>query len=172
MNTAATYRKMACPFCSVKIEYDAQDDGKLTLCPHCKQDIELTMAPLVMNELPGTIRIERSDVIGDATKPLRKSWRPPQWAIPIAFIVAGLVVGGATIWFISLYPDIFAPIAQGGMSLAAIFVVGAIYFLPAIVAHRRQHRNFTGVLLLNLFLGWTLLGWVGALIWSVYEDKK
>lgn len=44
-----------------------------------------------------------------------------------------------------------------------------LYFLPLIVAVIRNHKNVMGVGLLNFFLGWTLLGWVGALIWSVHK---
>ncbi len=56
--------------------------------------------------------------------------------------------------------------------LAAIFVLlffglGVfLYFLPAFVAFRREHHNRMAILMLNIFLGWTFLGWVGALIWS------
>ena len=41
-----------------------------------------------------------------------------------------------------------------------------IYFLPAIVAASRGHHNSNAIFLLNLFLGWTFLGWVLALVWS------
>ncbi len=49
-----------------------------------------------------------------------------------------------------------------------ILVVLAIgfYFLPGIVAHSRSHNNENSIVLLNLFLGWTVLGWLAALIWS------
>jgi hypothetical protein len=47
-----------------------------------------------------------------------------------------------------------------------ILVMFAIYFLPAIVAHIRKHPQETAIGLLNIFLGWTLLGWVVALVWS------
>jgi len=40
------------------------------------------------------------------------------------------------------------------------------YFLPTIVATIRNHPNALPICLLNFFLGWTLLGWLGALIWS------
>ena len=33
-----------------------------------------------------------------------------------------------------------------------------LYFLPAFLARNKQ--NFTGVLLLNIFAGWTLIGWI------------
>ena len=45
-----------------------------------------------------------------------------------------------------------------------------IYFIPSIVG--RKQRNFTSILLLNIFLGWTLIGWVVALIWAVSKEKK
>jgi len=42
----------------------------------------------------------------------------------------------------------------------------ALYFSPTIVAFNRGHQNRTPIALLNFFLGWTFLGWVGALIWA------
>lgn len=46
----------------------------------------------------------------------------------------------------------------------------ALYFAPLISATMREHSNRAPIGLLNLFLGWTLIGWVGALIWS-YSAK-
>lgn len=43
----------------------------------------------------------------------------------------------------------------------------SIYFLPSIVADERLHPNTTAIFLLNLFLGATVIGWIGALIWAV-----
>ncbi len=42
-------------------------------------------------------------------------------------------------------------------------VLGLAYFFPTIVAVLRRHRQQTPILILNLFLGWTLLFWVIAL---------
>ncbi|WP_329743499.1 superinfection immunity protein [Dyella sp. A6] len=48
-----------------------------------------------------------------------------------------------------------------------MFIAGAaIYFLPAIVATSRKHPNATAICVLDLLLGWTLLGWVIALVWA------
>lgn len=47
-----------------------------------------------------------------------------------------------------------------------------IYFFPTVVAVMRSHKNTLAIGLLNLFLGWTLLGWVGALIWSATNQNK
>lgn len=52
-----------------------------------------------------------------------------------------------------------------GIQIAAAFVIGSlIYFLPSIVAANRKNNG--GVLVINLFLGWTLIGWVVALAWA------
>jgi len=52
--------------------------------------------------------------------------------------------------------------------LAALVVV---YFLPGLIAYMRDHHNAVSITLLNLFLGWTLPGWVGALVWSASSSK-
>jgi hypothetical protein len=46
-------------------------------------------------------------------------------------------------------------------------VMAGVYLLPSLLAEQRRHRNFVAILILNLFLGWTFLGWVGALIWAI-----
>jgi Superinfection immunity protein len=51
-------------------------------------------------------------------------------------------------------------------SIATIIISLVIYFLPAIVARARKHRNDLAIFMLNLLLGWTVLGWIGALIWA------
>lgn len=57
---------------------------------------------------------------------------------------------------------------DGLIYLLAFLVV---YFLPAIVG--RKKKNASAIFVLNLFLGWTFIGWIVALIWAVtYEEKK
>jgi len=46
-----------------------------------------------------------------------------------------------------------------------IGVGGLMYFLPSIVG--REKRNIGAIFMLNLFLGWTLVGWVVALVWAM-----
>jgi Superinfection immunity protein len=41
-----------------------------------------------------------------------------------------------------------------------------IYFIPAMVAAKRGHKQAAPILVLNLFLGWTLIGWVISLVWA------
>jgi hypothetical protein len=57
-------------------------------------------------------------------------------------------------------------IAMAGVGLVlGIF----LYFLPTIVG--RHKANATAIFMLNLFLGWTFLGWVLALIWACTQDS-
>jgi len=42
----------------------------------------------------------------------------------------------------------------------------SILFLPTGVAAIRNHPNTLAIFFLNLFLGWTFVGWVAALVWA------
>lgn len=41
-----------------------------------------------------------------------------------------------------------------------------LYFMPTVIAWNRNHKNLLPIFFVNLFLGWTLLGWIAALVWS------
>ncbi len=45
-----------------------------------------------------------------------------------------------------------------------------LYFLPAYLA--RNKPNFTAILLLNLFAGWTFIGWIVALVWALSSEPQ
>ena len=49
-------------------------------------------------------------------------------------------------------------------------VAGFLYFAPTIVAYRKHRDTRIFVLFLNMFLGWTILGWFGALAAALYSD--
>lgn len=53
-----------------------------------------------------------------------------------------------------------------------IIVVAFIYFMPTIVAAIDKKQNAAAIFLLNLFLGWTLIGWVAALVWAATKDMQ
>lgn len=52
-------------------------------------------------------------------------------------------------------------------SLVIIAICLFLYFLPALVAGKRFHKNINAIFALNLFLGWTVLGWVVSLVWAL-----
>ena len=41
-----------------------------------------------------------------------------------------------------------------------------MYFLPALVAWKRRHKNSSAIGVLNLLLGWTMIGWIGSMVWA------
>ena len=48
-----------------------------------------------------------------------------------------------------------------------IIVIFGLYLLPVLISFLRRNKNWLAIFLLNLFLGWTGIGWVVALVWSV-----
>lgn len=55
-------------------------------------------------------------------------------------------------------------ISNGGVLL---IVLAALYLLPTVVALLRLRHNTMAIFALNLFLGWSLVGWVLALVWAL-----
>ena len=45
-----------------------------------------------------------------------------------------------------------------------------VYFLPSIIALARSKRDLLAIFLLNLFLGWSVIGWIVALVWAAKND--
>ena len=54
------------------------------------------------------------------------------------------------------------------MGTLILIIIGfALYFLPSLIAGSRDAANTSSVIVVNLFLGWTFLGWVVALAMAV-----
>lgn len=47
-----------------------------------------------------------------------------------------------------------------------------LYFLPSILAYRKKHKNRLPILLINIFLGATAVGWLAAFIWCFIQPKE
>lgn len=58
------------------------------------------------------------------------------------------------------------------MTAAFLVAIAAFYFLPTMIASGRGHMSFAAILVLNTLLGWTALGWIGALVWSFTGNTK
>jgi hypothetical protein len=54
--------------------------------------------------------------------------------------------------------------------MTSLLILTLLYFLPAILG--RGKADAAGIFLLNLFLGWTLIGWVLALLWAISSDNR
>jgi len=53
----------------------------------------------------------------------------------------------------------------------SLIILLFLYFVPLIVAILFKQPNAASIFVLNLFLGWTFVGWVVALIWAVSKNK-
>lgn len=82
------------------------------------------------------------------------------WPVPGAYLV---------VMMLARVPPALAAADAGsaGYGIAVVLLVLAIYFFPWIVANHRHHHNQAALFCLNLFLGWTLIGWVVALVWAL-----
>jgi hypothetical protein len=59
---------------------------------------------------------------------------------------------------VSLSPSLITMLILAGLLV--------LYFLPSLVAGGRRHPQTQAITVLNLLLGFTILGWVGALVWA------
>jgi hypothetical protein len=55
------------------------------------------------------------------------------------------------------------------LELLLVVLMFVLYFLPTLIAFLRKHKNKLAIFLLDFLLGWTVLGWVASLIWSVMK---
>jgi len=46
-----------------------------------------------------------------------------------------------------------------------------VYFLPTIIALAMRKKQRLAIILLNIFGGWTGIGWLVALIWAAIKEK-
>jgi hypothetical protein len=120
---------------------------------------------------------------------LRAWWKglpnPPKIVSLVGVVLLALYVSGATppqyqflggivFWAIVIASLYYA--AKRGKArlfmvwLVAIFSFG--YLLPWAIAYSRKHPDVVRIFLVNLLLGWTVIGWVVALVWSVQTLRQ
>lgn len=61
-------------------------------------------------------------------------------------------------------------IASG--STTFVITVVLVYFVPTLVALYRQHHQTGAIVVINLFAGWTFIGWVAALAMACSAKQK
>jgi hypothetical protein len=161
-----TEARCSCQHCDGHIEFPSEMDGQAINCPHCT-------SPTVLN---------------DPTAPLPKGFAPRMDEIPETWKIVpkkrnfnlqiflwyfGFSVVFAFLGYImaDTRPSILAAIGGGFGTAGLLFLAGLIYFAPSIVAHQNRKRNANAIFILNFFLGWTLIGWVVALVWVNTVEK-
>lgn len=80
-----------------------------------------------------------------------------------------LVVG---IGILVLIATIYNAVGEGRVALNFLVWIVALYFIPLIVAVARHHRQRLAIGMLNVFAGWSLIGWIAALVWACTSDTE
>lgn len=61
-----------------------------------------------------------------------------------------------------------------GLLLIVVLITGGslLYFIPSIIAIARNHPNMASIIVVNLLLGWSFVGWVISLAWSLTNETR
>jgi TM2 domain-containing membrane protein YozV len=62
--------------------------------------------------------------------------------------------------------------SQLAVTWIGTIIIFGMYSLPGYVALHRQHKNAMPIFLTNVLFGWTGIGWIGCLIWSVSDHVQ
>ena len=94
--------------------------------------------------------------------------RPVNKPLGIGSLIAIVALIAFMIWFTVDSGGTVNPISLG-MLVVLFMSLGAIaaYLLPSLIAIGRKHNASVGIFILNLLLGWTVLFWIVALVWSL-----
>jgi hypothetical protein len=61
---------------------------------------------------------------------------------------------------------------QIGAFKMTLLIIVMMYFIPTICAISRKHNNTAAIVCVNILLGWTVLGWIASMVWSLTDNRK
>ena len=87
-------------------------------------------------------------------------------------LIIGMMAPVLSMLYFSSFMNLFYyvhPIVH--VMIMILFSLGLVifYLIPSIVG--MQSKHIKSILIINLLLGWTLLGWIGALIWAINSPE-
>lgn len=92
--------------------------------------------------------------------------QPPQ----VSGVWTGVRIVALTFWVFYAWNmgQQLGPLNSIGKLIAGSFFLAAplLYILPLLEAKLRCRANFSSIAIVNIFLGWTFIGWVVALAWA------
>ena len=60
----------------------------------------------------------------------------------------------------------------GFIIIMVILILFPVWLMPIIIAFIRHHPNKAGIIILDIFLGLTFIGWLIALIWAESNPNR
>lgn len=88
---------------------------------------------------------------------------------PVTREEAGMGIMAIIIILLGVFIVIGAHVSEGQITsfgLGLIFIPALIYFAPLYVAWKRQHPQTLAIGVLNFVAGWTVVGWIVAIVWA------
>lgn len=176
---------LTCPGCGIEINAPPMRAGYVFSCPSCRAPITvpgLPVAALIQEPIPPAPP-------APDMRPVQRAFPQPHRApneatligiicVVVMFVLAGTMGSYYIAWKSDTRPTIVTKdgdrqVPEKDATLASpIFIAGTaitvLYFLPTAIAVLRSHTNLAGIFVLNLLLGWMILFWILALIWSVW----
>jgi hypothetical protein len=55
-------------------------------------------------------------------------------------------------------------------TILMLMAIVVIYILPTLIAFGREHPRRQDIAVVNIVLGWTLIGWIGAFLWATLAE--
>lgn len=156
-----------CGICGEGIAMDQHGLGEKMICPHCECETTIQSfpantfkaAPPPEFKIAQAFRVPCEDIAPRRITIL--------WIIPL-FVCCALVFAWSSSFADNT--DNHETIAGMGFVLGGVLSI-IIYIVPSIVARQNNKRNIAAICALNIFLGWTLIGWVIALVWALMKEN-
>ena len=145
-------------------------------CPHCgapRPTVPETGAPAPSSPTgTGGVPFGRPPAPAPAPRPTpapRSAPRPQSNDATRVIIYGALVLLGIIlIWGVASQ----SAVAFTLLGIVALIALVIVYFYPTIVAYNRRHTNKEAIFVLNLLLGWSIIGWAVALTWAVKKVER
>jgi len=58
------------------------------------------------------------------------------------------------------------------MSIITLLLVITVYLAPTFLANKHKHKKTASIFVINLLLGWTVIGWIICLAWALNGNTK
>ena len=55
--------------------------------------------------------------------------------------------------------------------ISIVLILITLYFIPSIIAIKKKHKDLSKILMINTFLGWTIVGWIISLVIVINKQK-
>lgn len=110
---------------------------------------------------------QHTQALGEANRPKDRPWDE--------VLLWSALAAGATMLLILMFQwaSMDGSTAVGALIFGSLALFGlTAYFVPTIVAVARGHHQAAPIIVVNVFLGWSVVGWVVALAMACSEVRR